>query len=482
MSNSNSPAFLRQSQQIQEHGRPADTRHVATGINDPSRSHGRTEAVVSDNRSRRKHQSAKPYPDYPLTAHPSGRWCKKVKGKILFFGPIGDGSDAYWRPALDKWLREKDDLLAGRTPRPATTQRGGLTLLALVSYFMRAKEARVRSGELTSRMLGNYHRTCRGLVDHFGRDRLIEDIRPTDFSDYRATLARRLGPVALGNAVNMVRIVFRFAWEERLGITEPVFFGSEFKRPSRKTLRIERARRGKRYFTAEQLRTLLEQAEQPLKAMMLLALNAGLGNSDLARLPQAIVNFKTGWVDYARGKTGIARRFCLWPETLNAIREAIDQRPKAKSAADRDLVFLTRCGVPWVRDTFEEVTGADGKKQCRTLNVNAITGEFSKLCDRAGIQRVKGCSFYALRHTFRTEGANATRDEVAVNWIMGHAEEADDMSAVYTEGITDERLQAVSEGVYLWLFKTNSATQALRLHHPAAAPGDSASRATEQSA
>jgi hypothetical protein len=24
---------------------------------------------------------AKPYPDFPLTAHPAGYWCKRIKGK-----------------------------------------------------------------------------------------------------------------------------------------------------------------------------------------------------------------------------------------------------------------------------------------------------------------------------------------------------------------------------------------------------------------
>ena len=43
----------------------------------------------------------KPYPDFPLYAHASGRWAKKVRGQILYFGPWAD-SEA----SLDKWLRE----------------------------------------------------------------------------------------------------------------------------------------------------------------------------------------------------------------------------------------------------------------------------------------------------------------------------------------------------------------------------------------
>jgi hypothetical protein len=35
-------------------------------------------------------QPRKPYPTFPLTAHPNGQWCKKIRGKVHFFGVWGD--------------------------------------------------------------------------------------------------------------------------------------------------------------------------------------------------------------------------------------------------------------------------------------------------------------------------------------------------------------------------------------------------------
>ncbi len=56
-------------------------------------------------------QSSRKAPnDFPLTRHPRGYWCKKVKGKLHYFGKIV--GDENGQAALAKWLDTKDDLLA----------------------------------------------------------------------------------------------------------------------------------------------------------------------------------------------------------------------------------------------------------------------------------------------------------------------------------------------------------------------------------
>jgi integrase len=174
--------------------------------------------------------------------------------------------------------------------------------------------------------------------------------------------------------------------------------------------------------------------------MILLALNCGFGQSDIASLPRSAVDLENAVIDFPRPKTATARRCPLWPETVDALRDALAGMPKAKSPADAKLVFITKYGSPWVR-TVERKNGSSAA-------VDAVALETTKLLNRLKLKRAG--SFYGLRHTFRTV-ADASKDQPAIDWIMGHVR--DDMASEhYRHEISDERLRAVTELVQQWLF------------------------------
>ncbi len=369
----------------------------------------------------------KPHKDFPLFPHQNGQWGKKVRQKLHYFGLWNDPG-----AALAKWLEQKDDLLAGRKPRE---KQSGPTIRDLANKFLSTKRSRVDSGELTPTTWREYRDTCQRVIKVFGTGRRLDDITPGDFEKLRVSYTRTLGPTSTGNEIGRARVLFKFAYDEGF-IDHPIRYGQGFKRPSRKTLRQVRAAKGSRMFEAAELRTILDAAKQPMRAMILLGANCGFGQTDIANMPISAIDLERGWVDYPRPKTGIDRRCPLWGETVNAIREAIQSRPKPITAEESGLAFLTCQGRKWVR-LNENETATD-----------YLTVEFSKMLKKLKLKR-PGVSFYALRHGFETI-AGGSRDQVAVDAIMGHAR--DDMASLYRERIDDARLLEVSNYVHNWLF------------------------------
>jgi integrase len=258
-------------------------------------------------------------------------------------------------------------------------------------------------------------------------------------------MAKGWARVTLANEVRRVRTVFRYAEQNQL-IALPVRFGSEFKQPARKVLRLERAKMGPRMFETAELRAILGKAAMPLRAMILLAINCGLGNSDIANLPIKALDLQPGWADFPRPKTDIPRRCPLWAETIAAIREALDQRPKPKRQEHAGLLFITKYGGKWAQARIEKPDPKTAKR--KMWSDDPVGKEFVKLLVSLKLKR-PALSFYALRHTFETIGGDS-RDQVAVDAIMGHSR--NDMASAYRERIDDARLVAVTEHVRKWLF------------------------------
>ena len=246
----------------------------------------------------------------------------------------------------------------------------------------------------------------------------------------------------LNGYINRIRGIFKFGTEQRL-LKQRMEFGQGFKRPSAKKLRQEKqagGRKNKKLFTRDEVLRLLEAADPQLKAMILLAVNTGLGNNDVALLRHGHID--GDWLDYPRPKTATDRRAKLWPETLQAI-EAIDRR-QPRDPKHADLVFLTRTGRPWVHSREKE----PGKVET-TVYTNAVALRFGKLLRDLNINGRRGLGFYGLRHTYRTV-ADGALDQPAIALTMGHVDSS--MAGQYREEIADERLERVSAHVHDWLF------------------------------
>jgi integrase len=316
----------------------------------------------------------------------------------------------------------------------------------LCNDFLIAKRASVGAKELTQRSWDDYKAACELVIEKFGKARLVADLDPDDFAKLRgAMVGKGWGPVTLGNVIQRVRVVFKFAYDNG-SIDRPVRYGQNFKRPTRKTVRVDRAKKGPKLFTATEVRALIEgatvektsgpkrvQLNPVMRAMVLLGINAGLGNADCGQLRLVHIDLDAGTLDYPRPKTGIPRRCVLWPQTVTALRAALAVRPTPKDAANAELVFVTTFGGCWAKDSADQTLAKEFAKVLRAFRFAARTG----------------LGFYTLRHTFRTV-ADEAKDQPAADYIMGH--ESPHMSSHYRETISDERLKAISRHVHEWVF------------------------------
>lgn len=402
----------------------------------------------------------KPYKDFPLCAANNGYWQKKILGRPHYFGRWGKVVDGKlqriegdtWQAALELYKAQVDDLMAGRKPRVKDDR---LTVGELRGRFLTAKSRALDAGEITARTYAEYRATADRLLTLFGDKRPVDDLASDDFEELRANIAKQWGPVRLANEITRVKSVFRYAYLAGL-TSQPVRYGPEFKKPSKAVLRKHRAKNGERMLEAHELRRVLDalegkevltgrtdhetgkpikvqvKANPTLRAMVLLGVNCGFNNKDCADLPLDALDLDGGWINFPRPKTGIARRCPLWAETVAAIRAAIEHRHQPKQEAAEKLVFTTTRGRPWL------VRGI----------ANPISVAARDLFKTVGVHREK-IGFATLRHVFRTI-ADGSRDQVAVNSIMGHSDPT--MAAVYRERIEDDRLRAVVDHVRSWLF------------------------------
>lgn len=374
----------------------------------------------------------KPYKDFPLYSHRNGQWAKRVLGKIHYFGPWAKPEEA-----LDKWIFERDYLLAGKSPPDQKEDAAGVALHALCVDFLATKMKQVSAGEMTQRSYKDYFKTCKLLQDRLGKATQVRLLSPRDFASLKETLVGR-SPISIKNELQRIRSIFR--WAELSRMIEPIDFGPDFKPPTKRQIRRHKQKGESQVFTPARVRALLKHANVPLRAMIYLGINCGWGNNDVATVPISAFDFKAGIADYPRPKTAIERRAILWPETIVALKAAFDCRPEPIDPEDETIFFLTVFGRRWVRHP----AGAS--------SVDSVGLSFGKLLRKLLIKK-DGVNFYSLRHTFRTV-ADEVGDSPAIDRVMGH--ETPGMGTVYRgwkkDQREDERLRKVTDHVRAWLF------------------------------
>ena len=132
---------------------------------------------MADNREK----PTKPYPSYPLTAHPNGQWCKKIRGKAHFFGVWADPDGA-----LRRSHAQAGDLHEGRLPRASRIVRGGLAVKETCNEYLNCQRKKLKAGEIGDLWFGECRTMVKAFATAMGKERLVSDLTPEDCGPFFA--------------------------------------------------------------------------------------------------------------------------------------------------------------------------------------------------------------------------------------------------------------------------------------------------------
>lgn len=393
-----------------------------------------------------------------LTPRKDGRFCKKIRGRIHYFGANGDRDQA-----LREWLEQKEDLLAGRIPRPKLAPPDEITVAEVINHYLFSAMQRRQAGEIRPGTYGDYFRAC----TEFGNfssgavilgARLVESLTPDDFASVRAAWSKRLAAWALDRHIQSIRTMFNYAVDVLRMLDRQPWYGDRFSKTSEGNKRAEEAvairRRGERLFSIDEIAAILNGkagagdgvpgVSGQLRAMVMLGLNGGMNATDCAWLRRDAIR-KTGdiWlIEFIRGKTaskGVRWTFPLWPETKTAIDAATASRPSPRLPEHDALIFLTAYGRPWASQTITTIENNPEMEIGGRENVQ-VHQAFTRKLDALGIRRDR-VAFGAFRHTHISATADHP-DQNARYRVRGHK-----ISAIekHYDKIPLPRLQSVTD-------------------------------------
>jgi len=376
---------------------------------------------------------------FPLTLHPTGQWCKKIHGKLHYFGKNK-------REALEEYLQQAADLHAGR-PLSNRVISGGLTVKELANHYLAYQAQRAENGEISLPHFQDSRRVLKAFAAKMGPRLPVEALNANHLASYRSAVVKKHAPNSANRFLAIVKAMFNYGMEAELIERTPPLRKTLTKvsvKHLRKHKEAKRRENGDPVFSPEEVQELRSHASDQLRAMILLGINGGFGNTDCADLRRSDIDFKRCVIDYHRVKTAIRRTVPLWPETIEAIKAALLARPTPVLPESHDLVFLTPRGHKWVRNQVRPKKG----DPLHVTKHDELTKQFDNLLRELGMKR-PGLSFYSLRHTHATL-ADRARDVHAQRRIMGHA--IPGMLGEYIEDIDLDRLQTVVDVVRTAIF------------------------------
>lgn len=237
---------------------------------------------------------------FPLTLHPTGQYCKKIRGKLYYFG-------CDKQQAFQRYIEHAANLRAGTT-LGSQESNGNTYLKDVCNLYLEHQHSGVQAGEIRLRQVYDQTTHLRDFVRHIGTSRRMSEISTIHLQDYRKRLIKQGKSAArVNNYISAFKATFHWALENELISSVPNLNAIK---------KLPRSKTSKPVFTPGEIRQLLDHASLRMKAMIWLGLNCGLGCTDCVELQRE--NQRPILLSYEFSPAALSsiRRFCSLCSTL----------------------------------------------------------------------------------------------------------------------------------------------------------------------
>jgi len=118
---------------------------------------------------------------FPLTLHPTGQYCKKIRGRMYYFGKDR-------QEALRSYYEHASSLHTGKAELPITG--AGVTLRNLCNRYLEHQDSRVATGEIKRRYFYDQTLQLKDFAKFIGPNEAIAEIKTYRVQNYRQELVK----------------------------------------------------------------------------------------------------------------------------------------------------------------------------------------------------------------------------------------------------------------------------------------------------
>ena len=166
--------------------------------------------------SKRKTRSDK----FPLTLHRTGQYCKKIKGKVHYFGRDE-------QQALQKYL-DQATYLHGCQDSTPTAAKGNMTLKKLCELYLQYQHSKVMAGDLTPKHYNDQISSLGKSMSFVGQGRKVESISTLDLQNYKRKLQKSYCSAhRLNLHISIMKAMFHWARKNDITETTPILMLSQ---------------------------------------------------------------------------------------------------------------------------------------------------------------------------------------------------------------------------------------------------------------